>query len=103
MNMKRALLVSLVLLLETLVMRQAEARGKPCRRLCHEAIRSCVGEVRATMSCSGLRGAARLDCRHARRNAIHECTRRDGAILQTCYARPTLGTCSPSGAFIDAE
>lgn len=79
------------------------ATAKSCRRLCRAAIRSCVNEVRRTVSCAGQQGTAKRDCRRTRSQAIGDCKGRRGLILQTCYARPEVPTCSPSGAFLDPE
>jgi hypothetical protein len=77
--------------------------AKPCRRLCRDAIRTCVTDVRGAMPCTGLRGAEKRDCRRNRHAAIHACKGHDGFILEACRARPALPTCSPSGAFLDAR
>jgi hypothetical protein len=87
--------------LATLATVGTAAAAKPCRRLCRDAIRSCVTDARSATSCTGLRGAEKRDCRRALASEVHACKGRDGFIYSACRERPTLTTCSPSGAFVD--
>jgi hypothetical protein len=91
-----------VVVLGTLLAAGSASARKNCRRLCRESVAACVDGVRAGISCTGLRGAERRDCARTRRQALRACKSRKGPIRQACEASPSLATCSPSGAFLDA-
>jgi len=77
------------------------ALAKRCRRLCREAILTCVRDARASAACAMLTGTARRDCTRLLRRTVHGCRAKSGHILQACAASPDPSTCSVSGAFID--
>jgi len=74
---------------------------KHCRRLCRDAINTCVSDAKTRAACSTLTGPAKRACRRTLHATIHECRARSGHITQACLASPSLSTCSPSGAFLD--
>jgi len=77
--------------------------GKPCHQVCRAEIGQCLNDVRATVACKGLRGAKGRACRSTKQKALRACRSNRGAILSLCRARVTVPTCSPSGAFLDAN
>ena len=77
------------------------ALAKRCRRVCREAILTCVHDARTAAACASFSGPARRDCNRTLRRSVHDCRANGGHILSACAATPDVSTCSPSGAFLD--
>ena len=72
------------------------AMGKPCRRLCHDAVKTCRAAVPPNTDCTGTRPEKKT-CRKDHRLAKQACHK---DIFDKCHANTDTTVCSPSGAFV---
>jgi hypothetical protein len=86
------LLGSAALLLTAMLVGDAHAAAKKsCRVLCKTELASCVTEAKAQNDCTGLKGKAKRDCRHAQRMEAKSC--KQGVVSQ-CHGSTSTTTCS---------
>jgi len=85
------LLGSAALLLTTMLVGDAHAAAKNCKVLCKTELASCVTQAKAQNDCSGLKGKAKRDCRHAERLQVKTC--KQGVVSQ-CHGSTSKTTCS---------